>query len=372
MNETLNVSVVDQVGDAAERLFADIAETGGRAAHEALQAGHWPEASWQKVEDAGLASLLADDMDGEGWACAAAVFGAFGYHAVGLPLIETAVARGLLVRVAGGVDLAGPWAIAQLSDQRGARLLRHGDTVRIDGRLDAVPWARYAAHVLVSGHLEGLPTLAVLALHGHPGVTVEAGSNLAGEPRDALLCEQARVVAVHSVPAALGHEPVRQWAALAAAAAMAGASRRVLDLSLLYANDRVQFGRSIGKFQVLQHALASLGCEVAAATMAVQVGCDAAEWHAAVGQVAVAKVRAGQAAGHAAAVGHQVHGAIGFTEEHMLQHTTRRLWSWRREWGTERDWATLLGARIVQGGGERVWAELVALSSGAAARARGA
>jgi acyl-CoA dehydrogenase len=47
--------------------------------------------------------------------------------------------------------------------------------------------------------------------------------------------------------------------------------------------------------------------------------------------VAAAKIRAGEAA----AIAHQVHGAIGFTLEHGLHRLTRRSWSWRDELGTE-------------------------------------
>ena len=56
-------------------------------------------------------------------------------------------------------------------------------------------------------------------------------------------------------------------------------------------------------------------------------------------EVAIAKLRVGEAAGTGAAIAHQVHGAMGFTYEHSLHHSTRRLWAWREEFGNE----TLLG-----------------------------
>ena len=43
----------------------------------------------------------------------------------------------------------------------------------------------------------------------------------------------------------------------------------------------------------------------------------------------------GEAAGIGAAIAHQMHGAIGFTQEHQLHYLTRRLWSWRDEFGNE-------------------------------------
>ena len=41
--------------------------------------------------------------------------------------------------------------------------------------------------------------------------------------------------------------------------------------------------------------------------------------------IAAAKIRAGEAAGAGAAIAHQVHGAMGFTREYSLHHSTRRL-----------------------------------------------
>jgi acyl-CoA dehydrogenase len=71
--------------------------------------------------------------------------------------------------------------------------------------------------------------------------------------------------------------------------------------------------------------------------------------------VAVAKIRAGEAAGLAAGIAHQVHGAIGFTYEHVLQFATRRLWSWRSEFGTESRWAEELGRAACARGADRLW-----------------
>jgi len=66
--------------------------------------------------------------------------------------------------------------------------------------------------------------------------------------------------------------------------------------------------------------------------------------------VAAAKLRAGEAGQIVAALAHQVHGAIGFTDEHSLHHFTKRLWSWRDEFGTERDWSRALGKAALKGG----------------------
>ena len=123
-----------------------------------------------------------------------------------------------------------------------------------------------------------------------------------------------------------------------------GLAQGAYDLALAYARERQQFGRPIAKFQAVQHNLATLAGEVAAASAAADAAAEACALPAmAVGEVAIAKVRGGEAAGTGAAIAHQVHGAMGFTYEHSLHHATRRLWSWREEFGNEAVWAARLG-----------------------------
>ena len=116
-----------------------------------------------------------------------------------------------------------------------------------------------------------------------------------------------------------------------------------------------QFGRPIGRFQIVQQYLALAAAEVAAAKAAVAVAIEAAAGEGAEFAVAVAKVRAGQAADATCALAHQIHGAIGFTAEHRLHHFTTRLWSWRDEFGTTAEWAERLGRIVVARGADALW-----------------
>jgi acyl-CoA dehydrogenase len=144
-------------------------------------------------------------------------------------------------------------------------------------------------------------------------------------------------------------------AALLRAAQMAGAMQRALELAIEHANTRVQFGRAIGKFQAVQQMLAQLASHTAAAAAAVDLGADGLAAKDGLLEAAVAKSRAGEAAGIAAEISHQVIGAMGFTLEHPLHRYTRRLWSWRDEYGNEAFWNARLGEAAIGAGGSGAW-----------------
>ena len=75
-------------------------------------------------------------------------------------------------------------------------------------------------------------------------------------------------------------------------------------------------------------------------------------------EIAAAKIRAGDAVAVATRVAHQVHGAIGFTDEHRLHYATRRLWAWRGEYGSAAEWAAWLGRRVAARGADALWGDL--------------
>jgi len=106
-------------------------------------------------------------------------------------------------------------------------------------------------------------------------------------------------------------------------------------------NTRVQFGKPLGRFQAIQHQLAQLAAQTAAAGAAARAAFDALDADAlqAGFDIAVAKQRASEAAQIGAAIAHQVHGAMGITEEYSLHPLTRRLWAWSAEYGSAACWS---------------------------------
>jgi acyl-CoA dehydrogenase len=140
----------------------------------------------------------------------------------------------------------------------------------------------------------------------------------------------------------------------------AGALEAILALSVAYANERVAFERRIGKFQAVQQNLARLAGETAAALAVSGSAADtiaqATDFDMAVLlEVASAKIRCAEAATEGAAIAHQVFGAIGFTQEHLLHRFTLRMLGWRDDFGSESTWAAKLGNDIAQLGADEFW-----------------
>ena len=70
--------------------------------------------------------------------------------------------------------------------------------------------------------------------------------------------------------------------------------------------------------------------------------------------------RHGEAARDGAAMAHQVHGAIGFTQEHVLHRYTQRLLAWRDDFGSESRWAARLGSMVAAAGADALWPTMTA------------
>ena len=136
---------------------------------------------------------------------------------------------------------------------------------------------------------------------------------------------------------------------------IAGGLESLLDQSVRYANERIQFGRPIAKFQAIQQELAVLATHVAASGVAADFASSSMDDGGDELAIASAKSRVDDAISICASIAHQVHGAIGFTYEHGLHFSTRRLWSWRAEYGSGSYWAKILGEKAVSNGANNFW-----------------
>jgi len=344
------------LGDTVTRLFTDLCT---KELIESAEKGAWPEKLWRALDEGGLTlPLVSEARGGAGgvWRDAHVVVRAAGRHAAPVPLAETIVASGLLAGAGLDVPL-GPLTVAPVRHGEPLTLARVSGAWRVRGTASRVPWGSAARHVVIVADAEGR---AMVALAAREAARVIPDRNLALEPRDTLVFDDAPVLAAAPAAAGIGAGTVTLHGALVRAAQMAGALDSLLEQSVRYATERRQFGRPIGNFQAIQHQLAVLAGHAAAASIAAEHAFAAAEAGDPTFEVAVAKVRAGEAAGIAAAIAHQVHGAIGFTYEHSLHFATRRLWSWRAEFGSETYWAEELGRRVTSRGADRLWPDLTA------------
>jgi acyl-CoA dehydrogenase len=117
---------------------------------------------------------------------------------------------------------------------------------------------------------------------------------------------------------------------------------------MAYTRERVQFGRSLSTFQSVQHALATMAGEIergrAAATLAVASAVDHGFGSAHSDYaITVAKITLGRVVPTVTTIAHQLHGAIGVTQEHHLWSFTMRAQSWIDEFGATAGYAQRLG-----------------------------
>ncbi|EIE51025.1 MULTISPECIES: acyl-CoA dehydrogenase family protein [Salipiger] len=335
------------IHDMAERLFRDHI---GHGLREGAAAGQCPEALWTRIEEAGLPMALVPEEAGGFGVPAAEALGLVriaGAHGLPLPLAETLIANAVLARA--GLTLPG----GRLTIAEGAalRLDRRGAAIHASGPLTLVPFARWADRIVTIAALDGVDHVLSLPVKD---LTVTPAQDLAGMPRDDAGVDLALTDAdAAPLPRSLGG--MRGLGALARSLATAGAMETILSMTVEYANDRVQFGRPIGKFQAIQHYLATMAGETAASRAAAEMAADSYDTPAFALTVAAAKSRSGEAAETVGALAHQVHGAIGYTQEHALHHFTKRIWSWRDEFGTELDWTRELGRAALSSPRDTFW-----------------
>lgn len=322
------------IDDQARRLFEDMASNSGS---DTFAPGEIDHAAWQRIEEAGLPLAMLDEAAGGiGLSPVAsfALINASAYYGLALPIGET-----MLFQVLAGTAHSGVATFA-VTDAPGKA---------------SVPFARHAGHVLVDEN-------GAWSIHEAADIECRGALNLADEPRDdiTLLGEGQRIAR----PAWLAPGGVREVGALLRATQMSGAMHRVLDMSIAHVSERSQFGRPIAKFQAIQHLLADAAGQVAAASAICESAAEAWGRTDFAFRAALAKARVGSAATLVAAIGHQVHGAMGFTREHRLHVFTRRLWSWRDEFGDEAYWNEIIGTKACEGGGAGLWPLIVEATNG--------
>ncbi|WP_295523189.1 acyl-CoA dehydrogenase family protein [uncultured Pseudacidovorax sp.] len=293
-------------------------------------------ALWQAVAGAGFLELMATEKDGGAGLGLAEV----------RPLLELLGACAMPLPVGQAIALR---ALLQPGSRPPEGIITLAPALRrqADGTLMApqLPFGLLADQVV--GALEGELWLldAGLAKREPLGLYRDSLCHLRWEPA---AVRHARCLETDATA-----QDLEAWGAALHAALLAGALGRSFDLALAFCNDRIQFGRSIGKFQAIQHQLAVMAEHVAATRIAVASAFASGERRPMLLAAAFAKARASEAAGLIAPMAHAVHGAIGVTEEYELQLHTRRLHAWRMAHGSEAHWHRVVGEALLDSG-ERI------------------
>lgn len=297
---------------------------------------------WGQVQQMGLPLIdIPEDAGGAGGTLAelVVVTTVAGAAAAPIPLVETHVALWALARAGVGLPEGVLTVIpGDLRDDLELTARGADGTARLTGRAHGVPWARAAETIVVLATLDGGEV--VLVQIPISAVTIEGGTDLAGQPKDTVILADAPVV---TTAWAGQSTDLRQRSMLLRSALMAGALAEVAAITRTYASDRHQFGRPIAAFQSVQQHLVHLeqmatlaGVAVDTAARAVGAGTNSID-------VTLAKLLLNDSAVTAVRSAHQAHGAIGMTQEYRLQHLTRRLNSWVGEFGSHTDLAPIVG-----------------------------
>ncbi len=189
---------------------------------------------------------------------------------------------------------------------------------------------------------------------------IDAGENLGHDASNTVTFNNVKPLALKAAPSGFTPNSLMLMGATLRSLQIAGALEAMLDISVRYSNERVAFEKKISKFQAVQHNLAKLAGEVAAAVAAAGSAADAIANStsfddAVFFEAASAKIRCAEAAEKGTAIAHQVHGAIGFSMEHILHRYTLRALSWRDDFGHESYWATELGKFVAARGADDLW-----------------
>jgi len=211
---------------------------------------------------------------------------------------------------------------------------RKGDDYLISGTKLFVPDAHIADWIIcvtrtaeTANPEEGVTLFLVDAKS--PGISTVLLSTIAGDKQCELTLKKVKVPRGNILgKLGQGWEMVKriiEWAALAKSAEMVGGNQQVMEMTINYAKERIQFDRPIGSFQIIQHYLADMSIDVDSA----RVSLYKAAWMLSEGlpctnEISVAKGWISEAYRRVATQAHQIHGAVGFTKEHDLELYFRR------------------------------------------------
>ena len=335
---------------AREFLEAECPEAFVRAMEED-ERGYTPE-SWQKIAENGwLGLIFPEEHGGAGleFLDLCVLLEETGRAMLPGPFFSTVVLGGMTILDAGSDDqkrrylpgIVEGQVIATLAltepsvrwDAAGVRTTAEpdGDGFVINGTKLFVPNAHVSDYLVVAartGDADEDVSLFILPANT-PGVSQTLLKTIASDRQSEVTFDGAHVPRSALLGELNGGWPtiarVIQWGAVGKCAEMVGNGQKVLDMTVEFVKQRIQFGRPIGSFQAIQHHCANMATDVEGSRyITSQAAWRLSEGLPADSEVAMAKAWVSDAVRRVCATGHQCHGAIGFTKEHSMQLYSRR------------------------------------------------
>ncbi|GAB2810217.1 acyl-CoA dehydrogenase family protein [Streptomyces chlorus] len=310
-------------------------------------------ALWERLDKLGFTLLSTSEEHG----------GSGGTLLDSTALLGLAAGAGAAVPLAEH-DLLAAWLLAEAGSSAPAGI-RTAALPDADGLARSVPWAGRTDGVVALWHDPADRVWRVADLTGED-LTVRARDDLSGLPRADVACApRALRAGVEVAPEVAERYTLR--GSLARCAQMTGAMEAALDLVVAYANERVQFGRPVGRFQSVQQLVVGIAAEVSLARAATDAAAQAVSVHGWDDEhtrflIAVARSGVGHASSLVVRSAHQVLGAIGTTAEHPLHLLTKPVLAWRADFGSMHDWDVRLTGAAVRAGGAGLWERVAPLS----------
>ena len=212
------------------------------------------------------------------------------------------------------------------------------DGWRLDGRKSMVYHAPIANLLLVSARDED-GAIAVFAVPaGAAGVTLNSSMAVDGQHVADVVLDGVRVGTADRLrgDATQLQAAVDYGLAVFCAEALGGLER-ILEATIDYTRQRVQFGVPIGSFQALQHRMADMLMQVEQARSMVDLAvtrCQEIDPAKRRKALSGAKVLVGQAARQVSQQAVQLHGGMGMTDELDVSHHVKRLLAFELRCGT--------------------------------------
>ncbi|MDA9643009.1 acyl-CoA/acyl-ACP dehydrogenase [bacterium] len=330
------------LSDTVEKIFSD------NVTKQCIinsEKGEWPKELWNEITENGLNLVLVPEaLGGVGgsWFDAGILFKAIGKYQAPIPLAENIVAGHLLGL--GGIPLPDNSIVTILDGEFSIK------DNKLSGISKRTPFGSSATHGVALINDKSSSKVILLSI---PKDSISDDKNLALESRSNIDFVDVEILSSSEI--LFSSDYILKIGALMRSCQIAGGLEFLLDQSVKYANDRIQFGRPIAKFQAIQQELAVLATHVAASGVAADYASSSMDDGCEDLAIASAKSRVDDAVSIGASIAHQVHGAIGFTYEHGLHFATRRLWSWRAEYGSGSYWAKSIGQKAVASGSKNFW-----------------